>query len=97
MAPAAGTSEDFFAPQIVSDQEDLSSKVANLATFTQGKKLAQTVIFGVCTFKMAPCGTTSIFPVFAAFLSGSAFLIPLVNMTEVPLVTVSKNFRSSQR
>ena len=38
MAPAAGTSEDFFAPQIVSDQEDLSSKVANLATFTQDKK-----------------------------------------------------------
>lgn len=38
MAPAAGTTEDFFAPQIVSDQEDLSSKVANLATFTQDKK-----------------------------------------------------------
>lgn len=38
MAPAAGTSEDFFAPQIVFDQEDLSSKVANLATFTQDKK-----------------------------------------------------------
>ena len=38
MAPAAGTFEDFFAPQIVSDQEDLSSKVANLATFTQDKK-----------------------------------------------------------
>ena len=34
MAPAAGTSEDFFAPQIVSNQEDLSSKVANLAAFT---------------------------------------------------------------
>ena len=28
------------------------------------KKLAQTVIFGVCTFKMAPCGTTVILPVF---------------------------------
>lgn len=76
MAPAAGTSEDFFAPQIVSNQEDLSSKVANLATFTQAKKLAQTVISGVCTFKMAPCGTNVIFPVFAAFLSGSVFLIP---------------------
>ena len=38
MAPAAGTSEDFFSPQIVSDQEDLNSKVANLAAFTQEKK-----------------------------------------------------------
>lgn len=38
MAPAAGTSEDFFAPQIVFNQEDLSSKMANLATFTQEKK-----------------------------------------------------------
>lgn len=34
MAPAAGTSEDFFTPQIVYEQEDLSSKVANLAAFT---------------------------------------------------------------
>lgn len=38
MAPAAGTSEDFFLPQIVSDQEDLNSKVTNLAAFTQEKK-----------------------------------------------------------
>ena len=76
--------KSFSSPQNISKQEDLSSKVANLAASHKRKKKAQTVISGVCTLKMTPDGT---------LFSDSVFLyLYLVNMVKLPFVTISRTF-----